>query len=360
MRKMQDFILEGKEVFIGLEDSKRKWKVCVRSGDIIVHEVSMPAHYENLRNYLLHRFPGCKVTVIYEAGFRGFWLHDLLACDGIGCIVTPPNKVTQEKDNRVKNDKIDARRLSKILEHKDYKSCYVPDKELREDRQVSRTLLQIQKDITRTKNRIKRFFDFHGLSDNGDEIHWRVSDYKYLKHVCLSDSLRFSLDILINELEVLLEYRRMLKRKLHALSKKQRYKETFSYFESCPGIGWLSAIRFVLEWGEDLSRFIQGRKFSSYLGLAGSEYSSGDDERRGHITKQGKGFVRAWLIQCAWVGYKKDPVLLKKFMSVLRSTRSKKMAIVAVARKLAVRLWHLSVFKEKYVIGLLEEQTAAA
>ena len=54
---------------------------------------------------------------MYEAGFQGFWLHDLLEKDGIDCIVTPPNKVVQEKDNRVKTDKVDARRLAKNLEN---------------------------------------------------------------------------------------------------------------------------------------------------------------------------------------------------------------------------------------------------
>ena len=51
MRKIQDFVLKGKQIFVGLEDSKKTWKVCVRSGRIVVNEVSMPAEYENLRNY---------------------------------------------------------------------------------------------------------------------------------------------------------------------------------------------------------------------------------------------------------------------------------------------------------------------
>jgi transposase len=129
---------------------------------------------------------------------------------------------------------------------------------------------------------------------------------------------------------------------------------------SCPGIGWLTAIRLVLEWGEDLSRFKKGKQFSSYLGLTASEYSTGKTIRRGHITAQSRHFVRAWLIQCSWVAIRKDPVLLDKFNNVWRNTGSKKKAIVAVARKMSVRLWHLNLNDEDYEPGLIEEQPIAA
>ena len=123
----------------------------------------MPGEYEVLRSYLHKKYPGCAITVMYEAGFHGFWLHDLLKVVGIDCIVTPPNKVTQAKDDRVKTDRRDAQRLSKNLETGDYVSCHVPDRERREDRQVSRLLNQLQKEIVRTKNRIRRMLEYHGL-----------------------------------------------------------------------------------------------------------------------------------------------------------------------------------------------------
>jgi len=267
MKKVQEHVVKGKDIFIGLEDSKTTWKICVRCDKMIVQEVSMPAKYENLHNYLLSRYPDCRIRLMYEAGFAGFWLHDRLEADGVDCIVTPPNKVTEEKSNKVKTDRVDARRLSKNLENADFKSCYVPDRELREDRQVSRTLVQVQKDIVRTKNRIRRFFDFHGLNEEFRSGRWGAMEYKQLRTIPLGDSLRFSLDIFIDELEQLLEYRKRLRTQLKELSKKDRYRETFGYFKSSPGIGWLTSIRLVLEWGEDLSRFKKGRSFSCFVGV---------------------------------------------------------------------------------------------
>ena len=66
-----------KDIFIGLEDSKTTWKIYVRCERMIIHEVSMPAKYENLHNYLKSKYPSCRIRLIYEAGFSGFWLHDL-------------------------------------------------------------------------------------------------------------------------------------------------------------------------------------------------------------------------------------------------------------------------------------------
>ena len=161
---VQDFVVKGKEVFVGLEDSKKTWKVAVRSEKILIHQASMEAKYPVLKGYLDNKFPECTIHVMYEAGFRGFNLHDQLTDDAIDCIVIPPHLVTEEKVNKVKTDKRDAKRLAVVLENHDYKSgCDIPDKERRGDRQISRTLIAITKDVVRTRNRIRKFLDFHGI-----------------------------------------------------------------------------------------------------------------------------------------------------------------------------------------------------
>lgn len=353
MRKMQDFVVKGKQVFVGLEDSKKTWKLCVRCEGMVVHQVGMPAVYDNLRSYLKGRYPECEIQVMYEAGFSGFWLHDLLEGDGIDCIVTPPSKVTQEKVNKVKTDRIDARRLAKNLENNDYVSCYVPDRELREDRQISRTLDQIQKEIKATKNRIRKFLDFHGLNNGFPVGAWKDSHYKQLCHLKLSEPLQVSLNCYLQLLRELERLSAVLKRELQALCKKDRYRESVCSKDSSPGVGWLSAIRFTLEWAE-MTRFSTGKKIASFTGLTSSEYSTAERIRRGHITGQGSRQVRAWLIQCAWRAIRKDPVLLGKFRSVWRNSGSKKKAIVAVARKLAVRMWAIELAGKPYCVGIVK------
>lgn len=353
MSKMRDYVLKGKHVFVGLEDSKRTWKLCIRSGGQIVAEVSMPAFYQNLQGYFAKGFPGCRIELMYEAGFSGFWLHDLLVADGVECVVTPAHTVTQEKVSLVKTDKVDARRLARNLESGDYKVCHVPDRERREDRQVNRTINQIQKDITAAKNRIRKFLDYHGLNAGFPAGVFRKADYQRVKELRLNRSLQVSLDALLAACEALEQIKRGLLVELKAISAKERYRQGIAIKESFPGIGWLTATRLTLEWGE-LSRFADGKKLASYVGLTSSEYSSGEQVHRGRITGQGSGIVRAWLIQSAWRAISKDPALLAKFQGVWQNSGSKKKAIVAVARKMTVRIHNLEKLGTPYQIGVIQ------
>ena len=357
MKKQTRNILRNEKVFVGLEDSKKTWVLCVRSGGMVVHETSMPADYEVLRNYFHNKFPECQVKVMYEAGFRGFELHDQLTVDGWECVVTPPHTVTEEKCQRKKNDRTDCRRLAKNLENGDYHSCFVPDKEQREDRQISRTYGQVQADIKRVCNRIRRMLEFHGLDNGLTAGRWSPAMYARVKlhlgELEISDSLRFSFQVMLRELEHLRQLRKELLQQLRRLARSDRYKESVELLQSAPGIGMLTAIRLMLEWG-DVSRFERKEEFASFLGLTPSDYSSGEQERQGHITKQGNRGVRAWLVECSWVAIRKDPVLLDKFRRVFKSCGSKKKAIVAVARKLAIRLRRILLSREPYALGVVE------
>lgn len=350
-----DYIAKGKEVFVGLEDSKKTWKIDVRSEGREIHYTAMPARYAGLREYLKGKFPECAITVIYEAGFKGFGLHDQLVSDGIKCVVTPPNKVTQEKDCRVKTDKVDARRLATVLEKGDYKSCAVPDKERREDRQVSRAMIQVQGEITRVKNRIRKFFDANGYAEIFVAGAWTEVQYAQARTMELPPMLRLTLDTYFAMLDNFKELRKRLHTEIMALTRKPRYTEAVRIINSIAGVGKLTAIRLILEWGEDLStRFKSGKSLACFSGLTQSEYSTGERIHKGRITGVGRGYIRAWLIQCAWMCIKRDAAMREAFERLAKNTASKKKAIVAIARKLVVRLWTCLHTKTEYAVGVVE------
>ncbi len=358
MKTKIDYRVKGERIYIGLEDSKRTWRLCVRSCDHIVHELGIPAKFENLSEYIKHAYPECTVKLMYEAGFHGFTLHDQLKDIGVACDVIPPHLLVEPKNNKIKTDKRDARRLAMTLQTHDYKdACFVPDKERREDRQISRTMVQIQKKITATKNQIRRELEFHGLDDNFKSGTWYPKDYKDLRGILLqlnlSHCLQFSFTIMMDTLDFLLLKKKELFKELRLLMKKDRYKRQMEIYTSIPGIGKLTAIRFILEWG-DLRRFPSGKKLSSYTGMIPSEFSTGDTVRKGHITGQGNSQTRAWLIESAWVAIRKDPILNEKFTAIFNRTRSKKIAIVAVARKIAVRMRSCIITDQLYQIGVVK------
>ena len=353
-RMVQDFVVKGKEVFVGLEDSKTTWKIAVRCERMLIHQVAMEARYPVLKRYLENKFPGCSIRLIYEAGFKGFNLYDQLTEDGINCVVVPPHLVTEPKVNKVKTDKRDARRLALVLENHDFKdACHVPDKERREDRQITRTLMAIQKDITRTRNRIHRLLEFHGIETPfTGEGRWGRKEFQTLKDLPLREPLRISLDVLLTQLEQLWTHQKTLRIALRTLCRKERYRRAFEIARSLPGIGWFTGIRLVLELGEDLTRFASGKKIAGFVGLTPREYSTGETTWKGRITGMGSGFIRAVLVEDSWVAIRKDPVLLSKFTRVWKGTGSKKKAIVAVARMLIIRLRACITSGTPYAIGV--------
>ena len=71
IRKVQDFVVRGKEIFVGLEDSKKTWKLAVRCERMVIHRTSMEAKYSVLIRYLRNKFPECTIHLIYEAGSKG-------------------------------------------------------------------------------------------------------------------------------------------------------------------------------------------------------------------------------------------------------------------------------------------------
>ncbi len=350
--------LRGQPVFIGLEDSKRTWKVCVRASGMIVHEISMPAEYDNLKGYIVNTYPDCSVSVMYEAGFRGFSLYDELKADGYECVVIPPHLVTEAKNNRVKTDKRDAKRLALVLEKHDYNfGCFVPDQELRGDRQLDRTVDQLTRKIISVKNQIRRAFDFHDLKECNGTGTWYLKEYweaeTKMAALSISPSLKFSLQLLFEDLHLFVKQKKEALKHLLLLGKSEQYRESFTLLKSIPGIGALTAIRLVLEWG-DITRFTSAKAFASFTGMTPSEYSTGNSNHKGHITGQGNHLVRKTLVECSWRAIAVDPVLKKKFLDIVHRTQDRKIAIIAVARKLAVRARAVLLRHEPYVLGVVQ------
>jgi transposase len=354
-RKMVDYIAKSKKIFIGLEDSKSTWRLCVRSDKEIIHELHMPARYESLRSYLRKNYIDCDIHVIYEAGFKGFNLYFDLVGDGYACTVTPPHTVTQAKCSRVKTDRTDARILAKNLENGDYKSCHVPDRERLADRQVVRSLNIINKALKAAKNQIRGLIYAYGIKTGITAPVWNDNHYKSLRTIEIeSDTLRYLLDLHIDQVEFLLAKQSDLDKKLRGLAKKERYKNAVKIAESFPGIGRLTAIRLVLELGEDLSRFKSGGEIASFVGLGGAEHSTGNTIRKGGITKQGNGMIRTWLVESAWTARKRDPALQVFYNRIARNSGSANKAVVAVARKMIARLRSCVVNNVTYEFGVLE------
>jgi transposase len=128
---------------------------------------------------------------------------------------------------------------------------------------------------------------------------------------------------------------------LGRLAESPRYAARISELVKLPGVQLLTALVFLTEMG-DLRRFANRRQVGAYLGLVPCSYESGaSNDRKGHITRQGPSRVRRVLCQSAWSRIRAEGVDQPAYERIARKNpKHKKIAVVAMMRRLGVRMWH--------------------
>jgi transposase len=345
-------VVEGKDIFVGIDLHRTKWHVTARTDDDEVYSKSLPGEWEALRKLLL-RFKGARsIKVAYEAGCFGYWLHDRLVSRGHECIVAAPSRIPRESGNRVKTDPKDSRKLAYLLATNGLKAVWVPSREELCHRQVIRRRGQLMGDRVRVQNRIKGELLFFGIPLPDAPGHWSKAFVKQLWKTDLGDRFaQESFKRLLEQYEFLVKQIGEQTRLLRELSETEKYKERVQIARSAPGIGLLSAMQVLLEL-QDMRRFRRGYRLAAYVGFTPSQYSSGERIRMGRITRSGKGAVRAALVEASWVLIRKDEAMKEKYERI-KVHRGGKRAIVAIARMLLLRLRRMLLDGTPYVMGLV-------
>lgn len=313
---------EGIVIGVDVSDAKHNIAVLNSRNEVIAEKEMRKPTRERWEEYL-GRFPGCTVKVVYEAGPQGYTLYDTMRGMGAESVVIAPVKTIG-----IKTDRRDALRIVRDYVSGAAKLITVPDFKKRVVRQLLRQRKQIQKDMTRIKNRMSALTRFHGLTGYLKAVirHRRDEQiltfcYEQMGKTCaFLEKQRKEIDVLLEEVALDAEYR-----------------DDIAKLREIKGIGTLSALELVLNVA-DLRAFPDAASFSSYCGLCPGEWSSGATRRLGHITRRGPGRIRGVLVQSAWVAVRYDAVEKEKF-GELKARIGKKKAIVAIARRLSVRVW---------------------
>lgn len=326
----------GTPVYIAIDVARSKWAYAVRWEGKERWRQSSPGEMSHLLR-LIERYPGCPMTLVYEACGFGYEIAWQLEQRGVKVVVTPPSCLERVAGRRVKTDKIDARKLALELEKNDLKAIYVPSRTLHQHRAPIRTYRQVMRERSRSSARIRLLMQEQGrigpLPSHGWKCYatWLArQDLPPTVQVCLKHLLaqRAVADKSIGELRTL----------ILELGRLPDYAPFVKALSEQPGVGQFSATVFVLEIG-DIGRFTTADSIAHYLGLTPSEYSSGETEHRGTIMKCGPGAMRALLIQCAWAAVRPSgEQKLREVYERLVPKCGKKRAIVAVARRLSLRL----------------------
>ena len=339
----QTFIPRDYDVFSGLDVDKRSISVTFTDHNGFLKSLRMPHRVEHLLNHVRKHFPGKKVAFAYEAGPTGYGLYDGIVAQDYPCLIAAPSMIPKAPGQRVKTNRLDSRTLSENLRGGQLKSIHVPSALYRELRHLTQLRDVLVSELVGMKQRIKSLLLMEGIefppAPAGSQWSFLVKD-KLRKLPC-SGTVRFKLDQLLDSLEF------NEKQVLKAITEIRRFcrndpelSQCMKYLISLPGIGWIVASQLLARIG-DWRELNNIRQLAGFLGLGPSEHSTGERTDRGSITRTGDGRLRSKLIQASWSAIRQDGELREFYRSVYRKHPrevASRVAIVAVARKLSVRI----------------------
>src|SRR6202162_5183911 len=275
---------------------------------------------------------GQEVLVGMEACGHYPWFERLLAELGMELWFGDAARVRASVWRKQKTDRRDAEHLLNLLRENRFPRIWVPSLEVRDVRQL---LVHRHKQVqarTRTKNQLQAMALSHGVQKKWKL--WTKAGRAELEQLPLLPYAAQRRKRLLEELEGLEAEIVELDRRVAA---EARQRPEAGRLMTHPGVGAVTALAMVLTLGP-AERFGSGKQVGSYFGLIPSEDSSGGKQRLGKISKQGRLFLRFFVGGAGQTGARYDPQL-KRFYRRLAVRKNRSVAKVAVARKLATRLY---------------------
>jgi transposase len=293
------------------------------------------------------------IVMAYEASSCGYVLSDEAEALGMTCWVLAPTKMEKSVEQRKhKNDDRDADDvLGKIRGHvlagNRLPKVWVPDAAMRDDRELIRARLELTEKQTAIKAQVRMLIKRHGLEKpSGLGSGWTIGYRRWLRALTESEqplgwSTRQSLQSLLRQLEFLEAEIERLQKPVERLAQEPRHKMIVDALIQEAGVGLLTAMVYRTEIGQ-AGRFRRSRQVGKFVGLTPTSHESGQQtDRKGHISRQGPPRLRKVLCQASWVHIAHDDDARRTYQRLVsRNPKKKKIALVAMMRRLAVRLWH--------------------
>ena len=296
-----------------------------------------------------------RVLFAYEASSEGFGLYDYIWEAGFECAVLAPTKMTRSvQDRKAKDDGRDALRILNLLRAHVLAGCelpavWVPDRTTRDDRELLRARLDLSEKLGSLKNQVRTLLKRNQVRPGrGIGGAWTKAYRAWLRGLDgkgspLGPGSKVALRTLLVQMGTVQEQIKELDQEVARLSEQARYAEPARRVVKLKGVGLLTAMVFLTELGR-MSRFRNRRQIGSYLGLVPSRFDSGQATgRTGHITRHGPSRVRRVLCQATWARVRTDRRERRVYEEICRKNpKRKKKAVVAIMRRLAVRMWHVA------------------
>lgn len=326
----------------------------------------------NLREWLIDN--KCQRVAIESTGV--YWIPTYTLLEGkVETIVANPLHIKNIPGR--KNDVLDSEWIAEICLNGQIKPSYIPPKEIREIRELTRSHVKLTQARTAFKNRAHKVLSRAGIHISGvisdifgksgmiilngilngktiDQTFVEIKNKKIkIKQTELKDSLKGELSqndiFVINEClesikffdKKIKEFDSKINQNLKGMSKEMKI------LMSIPGVGFTTAAAIMAEIG-NIDVFSKPKKLVGWSGLAPSINESAGKSSNGHITKKGNKFLRTILVLAANSIAIGRPNKLRFFYQRIKGKKGHKKAIVALARKLVSIIHHLLTFKEVY------------
>ena len=309
---------------------------------------------------------GDSLHFVYEAGPCGYQIYRHLTAQGFDCSVVAPSRVPKQSGNRIKNDRRDALMLARLHRSGELTAVYVPLAEDEAMRDLTRAREDAKGNEKKSKQRLRAFLLRSGHRYSGRSP-WSRAYMRWLSDIKMPHQVQ---QIVLQEyIDTLSECKVRVQRlteQIRQLLPQWQLFPVVQALQSLRGVALIVAATTVSEVG-DLKRFQDPAELMSYLGLVPSEHSSGENIRRGSITKAGNGHVRRVLVEAAWayryrarisrallkrqenlpqpirdIAWKAQLRLCSRYRHFWAKGKAKQVIVTAIARELCGFMWAIA------------------
>jgi transposase len=306
------------------------------------------------------------LSCCYEAGPTGYGLYRQIKQLGHDCIVVAPSLIPRKPGKRVKTNRLDALSLVKQLRAGELTAVWVPDERHEAVRELTRArgaaVVDWRAKCQQVSSMLLRLGRHYPGKKTWGKAHMAWLAGQKLEHL----EQRIALEERLVAVRQAQERIERLERAIREAVPDWSLAPLVTALMALRGIDFIAATALLAEIG-DLGRFRTPRELMAWLGLVPSESSTGEDTRRGPITKAGNRRARQMLIECAWsyrhpprvgrdklvrvsaapaavrdIAWKAQVRLTGRYRSLCRAGKPDVVAITAVARELSGFIWAIA------------------
>jgi transposase len=336
--------------FVGLDIHKKHINACIRDEEgKIIAERKFRNEPQELDKFLTRVNKEDKIAL--ESCICWEHVYDYLDEQGFANLVLAnPSQISKSK--KKKTDKLDAKKLAKLLRAGLLPEAWPAPKDIRDHRQITRHKASLTVLRTMTKNKVHAILLRHGIIHGYSDVFGKAgTEYLYSLDLPMSDRIQMD-----NYLKLIAGINELIDNTQDVIEDFARYNYNVKILMTHPGIDYYLASMIDAEIG-DIRRFQKISRLTSYAGLEPSVSQSGDKCHIGHITKIGNANLRWALIQAAHVAVMHDSKYAKIFHKI-KARRNQNIAYIAVARRILKTIYAMLKNNAKYIPKLKERKAS--